>query len=46
MRNANNDIDYTDHGRHDIHKVPHTHIIEIGTIIDRKKGVRPHAYFN
>lgn len=42
--NAYKDVDYTDHGRPDTHKVPHTHIIEIGTIIDRKKGARPHAY--
>ena len=42
--NAYKDVDYTDHGRPDTHKVPHTHIIEIGTIIDRKKGARSHAY--
>ena len=42
--NAYKDVDYTDHGRPDTHKVPHTHIIEIGNKIDRKKGARPHAY--
>lgn len=26
------------------YKVPHTHEIEIGTVIDRKKGAKPHAY--
>ena len=36
--NAYKDVDYTDHGTPEIHKVPHTHIIDIGTIIDRKKG--------
>lgn len=41
--NAYKDVDYTDHGRPDRHKVPHTHIIEIGNIIDRKKGVLPYA---
>ena len=41
--NAYKDVDYTDHGRPDRHKVPHTHIIEIGNNIDRKKGVLPHA---
>lgn len=34
--NAYKDVDYTDHGRPDIHKVPHTRIIEIGNIINRK----------
>ncbi|MCQ2741854.1 MAG: hypothetical protein MJ239_00940 [Bacilli bacterium] len=38
--NAYKDVDYTDHGRPDTHKVPHTHIIEIGEIIDRTKGAR------
>ena len=42
--NAYKDVDYTDHGRPDRHKVPHTHIIEIGNIIDRKKGVLLYAY--
>lgn len=42
--NAYKDVDYTDHGRPDIHKVPHTHIIEIGEIIDRKKGARQNGY--
>ena len=42
--NAYKDVDYTDHGRPDTHKVPHTLIIEIGEIIDRKKGARQHAY--
>lgn len=42
--NAYKDVDYTDHGRPDTHKFPHTHEIEIGTVIDRKKGARPHAY--
>lgn len=42
--NAYKDVDYTDHGRPDTHKVPHTHKIEIGTVIDRKKGAKPHAY--
>lgn len=41
--NAYKDVDYTDHGRPDRHKIPHTHIIEIGNIIDRKKGVLPYA---
>ncbi len=41
--NAYKDVDYTDHGRPDRHKVPHTHIIEIGNSIDRKKGVLPYA---
>lgn len=41
--NAYKDVDYDDHGRPDTHKVPHTHIIEIGTIIDRKKGVKEYA---
>ncbi len=41
--NAYKDVDYTDHGRPDRHKVPHTHIIEIGNDIDRKKGVLPYA---
>lgn len=41
--NAYKDVDYTDHGRPDRHKVPHTHIIEIGNNIDRKKGVLPYA---
>ena len=27
------------------YKVPHTHEIEIGTVIDRKKGAKPHAYW-
>lgn len=40
---AYKDVDYTDHGRPDRHKVPHTHIIEIGNNIDRKKGVLPYA---
>ena len=26
------------------YKVPHTHIIEIGNKIDRKKGARPYAH--
>ena len=34
----------TDHGRPDTHKVPHTHIIEIGEIIDRKKGAKSYAH--
>ena len=42
--NAYKDVDYTDHGRHDTHKVPHTHIIEIGEIIDRKKGAKSYAH--
>lgn len=42
--NAYKDVDYTDHGRPDTHKVPHTHIIEIGNKIDRKKGTKPHAH--
>lgn len=42
--NAYKDVDYTDHGRPETHKIPHTHIIEIGDIIDRKKGAKPHAY--
>ena len=42
--NAYKDVDYTDHGRPDTHKVPHTHIIEIGEIIDRKKGTKSHAH--
>ncbi len=41
--NAYKDVDYTDHGRPDRHKVPHTHIIEIGNNINRKKGVLPYA---
>ena len=41
--NAYKDVDYTDHGRPDRHKVPHTHIIEIGDTINRKKGVLPYA---
>ena len=40
--NAYKDVDYTDHNRPDVHKVPHTHIIEIGNKIDRKKGVLPY----
>ena len=39
--NAYKDVDYTDHGRPDVHKVPHTHIIEIGNNVNRKKGVLP-----
>lgn len=42
--NAYKDVDYTDHGRPDVHKVPHTHIIEIGNVINRKKGVLPYEY--
>ena len=42
--NAYKDVDYTDHGRPDTHKVPHTHIIEIGEIIDRKKGAKSYAH--
>ena len=42
--NAYKDVDYTDHGRPDTHKVPQTHIIEIGNKIDRKKGARSHAH--
>lgn len=42
--NAYMDVDYTDHGRPDTHKVPHTHIIEIGNKIDRKKGTKPHGH--
>lgn len=42
--NAYKDVDYTDHGRPDTHKVPHTHIIEIGNKIDRKKGAKPYAH--
>ncbi len=38
--NAYKDVDYTDHGTPDIHKVPHTHIINIGDIIERKKGAK------
>lgn len=41
--NAYKDVDYTDHNRPDVHKVPHTHIIEIGNRIDRKKGVLPYG---
>lgn len=41
--NAYKDVDYTDHGRPDTHKVPHTHIIEIGVVIDRKKGAKSHV---
>ncbi len=37
--NAYKDVDYTDHGAPNSHKVPHTHIIEINEKIDRKKGV-------
>lgn len=40
--NAYKDVDYTDHGTPEIHKVPHTHIIDIGNIIDRKKGAKEH----
>jgi hypothetical protein len=36
--NAYKDVDYIDHGTPDVHKVPHTHIIDIGYIIDRKRG--------
>ncbi len=36
--NAYKDVDYTDHGTPEIHKVPHTHIINIGNIIDRREG--------
>jgi len=37
--NAWKDVDYTDHGTPEIHKVPHTHIIEIiDNKIDRKRG--------
>lgn len=42
--NAYKDVDYTDRGRPDTHKVPHTHIIEIGEIIDRKKGAKSYAH--
>lgn len=42
--NAYKDVDYTDHDRPDTHKVPHTHIIEIGNIIDRKKGAKPYGH--
>lgn len=39
------DVDYTDHGTPEVHKVPHTHIINIvDNHIDRKKGA--HAYGN
>ena len=41
--NAYKDVDYTDHGRPDIHKVPHTHEIKITDIIERKKGVLPNG---
>ena len=41
--NAYKDVDHTDHGRPDVHKVPHTHEIKITDIIDRKKGVLPNA---
>ena len=41
--NAYKDVDYTDHGRPDTHKVPHTHIIDISDGIDRKKGAKPYA---
>lgn len=44
--NAYKDIDHTDHGRPDIHKVPHTHEIKITDIIERKKGVLPNANRN
>lgn len=37
---AYKDVDYTDHNRPDTHKNPHTHIIDVGIIIDRKKGAR------
>lgn len=43
--NAYQDIDYTDHGRPDRHKVPHTHkIINDNESIYRKKGVKPYGY--
>lgn len=42
--NTYKDVDYTDHERPDTHKVPHTHEIEIGIVIDRKKGTIPHVY--
>ena len=42
--NAYKDVNYTDHGRPNTHKVPHTHIIEIGNKIVRKKGARPYAH--
>ena len=38
------DVDYTDHGRLDMDKVLHTHIIEIDNKIDRKKGARPYGH--
>ena len=42
--NAYKDIDYTDHGRPDKHKVPHTHnIINEDKNIYRKKGVKPYG---
>ncbi len=41
--NAYKDVDYTDHGRPDTHKVPHTHIIDTGNGIDRKKGAKSYA---
>ena len=37
--NAYKDVDYTDHGNPNKHKVPHTHIIIIKDEIDRKEGV-------
>lgn len=40
------DVDYTDHGTPDVHKVPHTHIIGIiDNHIDRKRGARSYGNF-
>ena len=43
--NAYKDVDYTDHGRPDVHKVPHTHEIKIDNGIDRKKGAKSYASY-
>lgn len=42
--NAYKDVDYSDHGSPEKHKIPHTHYIEIinGHII-RKKGMKEHG---
>jgi len=37
--NAYKDVDYTDHGNPNKHKVPHTHIIIIKDEINRKEGI-------
>lgn len=42
--NVYKDVDYTDHGTPEKHKIPHTHYIEIiNGKIKRKKGAKSHG---